>query len=343
MRLQTNPAQGSAEPFGKATSRLRTAVQLATVCSAWREASAHACQAWAQSSLSLSPRDEHLPQCLSPLLGRLVSGCRSMWLDAGLLTAPNVAPFLELAKPQHLAASSWIKENDAAVGAVLATCPYLLDLSCHNGLVPTAFPPRLRSLMVDLNNTDAPTVETLLQRVAALGSLSELRLLFTQSDSCVPEHLPAMPFLRELTLSISHGPDETPCLLGLQDAAAQGITIGLDVHLFDCEEEDGEMPAEARERLWAALAKLPTLSSLCLLDELENVVEVPASAREQGLLTFVHCRELVLHCGLWPPCTSLLLHTLRCDIVFVPPLLWQQLCQTRAMVLAVCQSWRVCA
>ena len=93
--------------------------------------------AWARSS------PEVAPFYFSSLLGHLVHGCHSIWLSQQDLDHPVLMPFLELAKPQHIRFEFAEATHTAAVDAVLAGCPFLRELTCIDGAVPTQFPQQL--------------------------------------------------------------------------------------------------------------------------------------------------------------------------------------------------------
>ena len=280
-----------------------------------------ATQAWAQTSLNLQPSYHLQAQFLSPLLGQLVSGCRSMWLEPPLLAAPNLVGFLDLARPQRVLVSG-THADGAATGSSLTGCTSLQRLSCCNGIVPQGLPPSLRELTVDFDGYNSHLATALLHSLQGLASLALLSLSFLDPHARLPKHFPRLASLRKLSFDIvDEHAERAGSLSALNEAAAgQDICIVLKVHFLEStlEEEydllawDAEMPVQDRESVWAALAQLPLLDELHLVD-VESSYTQPPSSREQELLGLVSCKQLVLHPGFWLPSTPRLLHRVQCD------------------------------
>ena len=133
--------QASHDPFYSDTAVLRTAVCLASVCQQWRMAAA---QAVHTRGLDLWLRYNMPPCYLTPLLGDLVQGCRSIRMSASLLLAPVAPSFLGRVQPAELAVG-WVAQRKlAAVADILASCMWLRALDCST-LLPT-YPPDLQCL-----------------------------------------------------------------------------------------------------------------------------------------------------------------------------------------------------
>ena len=316
--LQAVPrGEQSALPFGQATPVLRAAAQLASICLLWRRAATEASsQAWNQNGL-MGPNLHVQPQHMSNLLGQLVAGCQRLCLCAHGLNAPQLAAFMERARPQNLIASMFGSCSDVSISQNLARCSALLRLSCCCGL-PTSFPPNLQHLTLDVGLYDCEDVSSRLQTLTTLRSLAVLELEFhceePSDEQSLPQHFPSMPQLRLVIFSIDYLPgSRAPSLSALQEAAAQGITPALHIQLQDS--RSGQYSASDRERLWAALAELPTLGSLHLWYDLDDYEQAPVSTREEQLLASICCKELVLQTGFSLPYTRLLLDTIHCDSV----------------------------
>ena len=293
-----------------------------------------ACQAWAQTSLTLHPMSQAAP-FLSSLLAQLISGCQTLSLGERLLASPSLLAFLELAQPQHLEASVEEDTKSAAVAAVLATCTSLLRLSCRDGLVPLVYAPRLRALSVDLRGADDLEVNRLLHSLETLPSLAELELNFERPRACVPSWFPCLPSLRAVSFKVMHGlPSKQEDFAAIQEAAEQGIITTLHVHLWEWYEEGDETTAECRELLWAGLAGLANLDTLYLHYEGGNAVQVPVSDRECELLSAVRCREVVLPSGFWLPGTEVLLLAAQCETA-----LCRHLAIGRGLAAPLAWSW----
>ena len=259
----------------------------------------------------------------SPPLGQLVSGCHRLLVDPDILDNPMWRIFLELAQPQHLVLGAWAAaanpSDNAAASTILAGCPALQELTCRQDVKPTCCPPHLRALTVELGYAPPQVVTALLQTLAGLPHLAQLRLwLATCTSTQLPDDFPHMASLRRLSVSVTLC--SGPChLSALSAAAAQGVTIDLSVQMLrdemaDESSDSDEMDLAAREALWAALAELPTLSSLQLQGD--ACLGCQASPREEQLLANVRCSELVLHIASRVPCCGALVRLVQCNVIF---------------------------
>ena len=294
--------------FSRDTPKLALAVQLASVCRLWRQAAAIAGHS--------TPQLEHLcafdaaQGYLSPLLAELGAGRRTLLLSDVALTGPTGVTYLELARPGELRVyNSAVGCTDP--GATLARCLSLRRLSCSAGLLPSAFPPRLQALHVELpmgqRSQDGALAcrqqtSVLLSSLQALPELAELSLQY-QTSSSLPEHaLQLPPALRSLNFSFEYRfRDSVGSLAALQQAAAQGIKVALQVRLW--EELYEEFSSADMGRLWAALAHLPKSAKLklsawaessfgmLLRDEQAESSEYP----ELSLPKQLCCKELILN------------------------------------------------
>ena len=277
------------QPLGPSTALLRAAVNLASVCRAWRAAAVQAVQAW--PSLDLAPDAWLWPAYLSPLLADLVKE-RHMVLPCPLLTASEAASFVERASPQRLHAhgpttASW------AVGQSLTHCTCLREVVLTGGLVPSRFPRSLQFLVVAIEGIWGNVgLEYVLQCVAGLHELQELKLLVSFDAISVPElYIPRLP-CRHLTLCLTHGLASklqgVQNLCGLETLAAEDIRIAFDIRLT----HPSELSTH-RQQLWAALAQGPSLQQLRITNSMRSSA-APASSAELHQLTSVCCRHLVL-------------------------------------------------
>ena len=277
--------------LGPATATLAVTMRLAIVCKLWRRAAGQAqvlqspkCHVWLPGTLE--------PRFLSPLLAQLITGQRSLSLCCPLLAARQMPAFLEVARPDELVVSGTLGDS-TAVGATLASCASLLRLACCGELVPSAVPPNLQALSLDVHYKASAQASLLVQSLAALPRLAELRLDYTACED-VPQQLPHLPALRYFTVTFSVCPAEQlqGSLRALQVAAAQGVSVSLEVHFIEVSRN--RMQALDRELLWAMVAGVPLLTRLQLSAQDFEQVQTEVSAKERQLLQAVRCKELVL-------------------------------------------------
>ena len=295
------------EPFGQLSPLLATAIRLATVCSLWRTAVVDACRSL--PSFDVRPHRNLNSLYLTSLLAELVSGGRRIILDSSsLVTAPSLPAFLQIAQPAELQASGI---EDGSLSEAIGRCTSLVELQCSY-FCPTSIPASLRVLSLEADYRGG--VNALLRSLQGHSKLAELTLSCSMCDE-LPEHLPHLPSLRELSVNISVYPGETPCNLQiLHDAAAQGIGLRLDVYLSDhdwCWDEAWSM-----QGFWSGLAGLPTLSQLHLSHDFTYGTEELWLPAELDLVSSVTCRELYLQTGLWAPITGELQQRITCNAVF---------------------------
>ena len=332
--------RSSGQLFGPATAALARAIQLASVSTLCRCAAVLAVSALPEHKMRPSRNLE--PVYLSALLAQLVAGRQSLRLACPLLTSPRVPSFLERARPSELVACGPahfahepVQEN-AAVGQVLVRCTSVLRLECDHGLLPSALPPKLQALSLSLQLLGASAdASSLLQALPALPDLAELKLEYTSCEH-VPEHLPHLTALRQLSVTIMPSPGQLPCSLrALREVAERGASVSLAVHML-CEDDIDIrwLQASDQERLWAAVAQVPSLSQLHISDASYGA-QTEVEDRERQLLQSVTCHELLLQGGVWD-----------LDLVFAGQLLlsvcaqtflWR--CESSRMQLAVPWAW----
>ena len=187
-----------------------------------------------------------------------------------------------------------------AVGAVLARCPSLREIQLVGSLAPAAYPPGLRSLTIDFGDEETGTAEqvtSLLGGLAGLASLTELELTFVESGSGLSGAFSQLPALQRFSVDITFARTSGAVDLSLlQSAAAHGITVAFCVTL--CAWDGMLLPRRVRQKLWAALAAVPSLHQLQLKDGIEDWDQLPLSRDEAQQLAAVRCRELILPEGL---------------------------------------------
>ena len=310
------------QPFGPASAVLARALQLASVCTLWREAAVHAARSLPE--LDLYTHRNLQPQYLSPLLAALVAGRRSMRMDSSLFDW-HLARFLELTGIVELTLCGWWTPYEDEAGW-LGSWTTLRRLSVLNyspglvwdGIMPSAFPNGLQSLTMSFGGSPVHhEAGELLERLQGLPALAELHLAFLKSQD-LPEHIPHLPLLRRLTVSFQLGPDTQSVSLPALQRAMQGVSLVLEVRITSSDSDQGYIcPRSAeRARVWAALAQVPSLQELHLYAHASYGVHEPASPVETGLLGRVCCKELVLHGDtLLAPFAAHLLSTVACETV----------------------------
>ena len=246
------------------TSLLRQALQLSSVCRLWREAALLATPELMKLQ-RLWPSSELPPRYLSPLLGRLVSGCHIV-LEEALLTSATAPSFLEVAQPVQLTADWCSEPTSNAVGVALASCPFLTHVECWSSPPPHSFPWHLRVLEVRIKEEDASVGQqagTLVTSLQSLPSLKKLTLAIEAWEFDLHAEqvcFAGLPALHQLVVEC-----EEVCGEGEFSLSALGVAeeLGVEVQLhvwFG----SADSHAEARESLWRALARTAPLSLLRL-------------------------------------------------------------------------------
>ena len=184
--------------------------------------------------------------------------------------------------------------------------------------MPSQLPSGLQIL--DLWTEDGIQQESLPCSLQGVPGLRELGLSFSYAKHILSRgQWPELSALKKLTLTWMYFSDSDTCDLSpLQAAAARGADVALEISLSDCRSLDQPVlwfTAHDRQRLWVALAQVPSLweLELCDLDVFDRHASV--SVQEQQLLTSVHCKQLVLADRNWTPYSQPLLHFLDCDFV----------------------------
>ena len=288
-----------AGPFRQHTPLLRTALNLAVVCRAWRQAMLRAMELQ-RGALVLHPAPECAPESLSGLLGKVAAGCGEVQLDGTLLTSSTVPRFLEAARPRLLTASA---ATDAGlVGASLGLCGYVRSLKYCAGVLPPSWPPNLQEL--ELRLAHSALAADLQQSLGEASQLHTLTVDYPSGHATLPA-LPTLIGLRLVTMRCwCTNYTAVYNFSGLEAAALQGARVAVCVRLY--------APSQSKwQRSYTCVLLLPHLDQLQL--------RVGTSLRGD-LLVFkpqqpLRCRQLVLFAG-HQQTLEYLLRAVRCETCF---------------------------
>ena len=293
--LQQADASHEGQHF-RSQATLAAAVQLASMCKAWRAAAVQACAAL--PDLSVQPFSSLAPGYLSHLLADLARG-RHIALHSPLLAAPTVPAFLQRARLASL--STMGPMPGAAFEDALAGNTSLRRLSYWDGIEAFGtwygcrLPPGLHSLDVHLRGNGASReAAALLQRVHSLPSLTELTLGLSswELELPAPSRL-QLGHLKQLIVCIEY---HVGCVdfSALQAAAGQAVSVAIRVTM-DLSSYDPAAMFGDTHPLWAGLAQVALLDQLHLELQLNATAGTRTTAAERTALASVHCKQLVLH------------------------------------------------